>query len=112
MNIEPDVNDTTANTRLRCMKLGIGLSGATLVTCILRDGRPVLRRTCGLVLARGGGWTVVTAVAAVARCPVLLGAFARVLVCLVVPNDTSHTSAQQSMVARKVTGCATDRGTL
>jgi len=27
-------------TRLLCMRLGTGLSGATLVTCILRDGSP------------------------------------------------------------------------
>ena len=30
------------------MRLGTGQSGATLATCILRDGRPVFRRTCGL----------------------------------------------------------------
>ena len=33
------------------MRLSTGQSGATLATCILRDGSPVLRRTCGLAMS-------------------------------------------------------------
>jgi len=35
MNIKPDIRDTIPKTRLLCMRLGAGQSGATFVTCIL-----------------------------------------------------------------------------
>jgi hypothetical protein len=38
----------------------------------------------------------------VVRCPVLLGAFTRALVCLVAPNDAACASPQQTVVTRKV----------
>jgi hypothetical protein len=42
VNIKPDIRDTirSPTTRLLCMRLGTGQSGATLVRCILRDGSP------------------------------------------------------------------------
>jgi hypothetical protein len=42
----------------------------------------------------------------------VLGAFARVFVCLVAPNDTARTRPQQTVVTRKVTRHPADRGTL
>ena len=43
VNINPDIRDTISKTRPLCMRLGTGRSGATLVTCILRDGSPGTR---------------------------------------------------------------------
>ena len=34
VNIKPDIRDTPPKTRLLCMRLGTGQSGATLATCI------------------------------------------------------------------------------
>jgi hypothetical protein len=64
------------------------------------------------VLVRDGIRAGVTRVTAVARCLTLLGAFTRVLVCLVAPNDTARTSPQQTVMTRKVTRDPADRGTL
>src|SRR5207302_3436871 len=42
VNIKPDIRDTT---RLLCIRLGTGQSGATLVSTYCKTGRPVLRRS-------------------------------------------------------------------
>jgi hypothetical protein len=99
---------------------GVPSRGEQRLGRLLRSCDPLARRRRvsflkddpALVLVRGGGRAVVTAVTAVRRCPVRLGAFARALVCLVMPNDTSRTSAQQTVVTRKVTRYPADRCTL
>src|ERR1700730_12716903 len=51
--------DRTAMTRLLCMRLGTGQPGATLVTCILRDGSPRTQADMWsrMGVVRGQQWT-------------------------------------------------------